>query len=182
MLAFNKLNTFNSPAEDGIPGFAEMTPGEANEDQRDESDILTDQDQTRKMDLLTDDENMGAKSSSLDALEDEPDDFIQGEVDVKTQMDRAADALDSSIHGYESQGDEDSPRGDLGASFQSTPGGLEEVIQKTDQDLATHHQAHDTRDRDGRTGRHGHPTGAFTDIGAGRSGVTRTQDNKNDHR
>lgn len=181
MSLFNKLNLLYAPADDGIPGFASTNAGEANEDQRDEMDILTDQDQTKKIDLLMDDENMGAKSSSLDALEDEPDDFIQGEVDVKTQMDRAADALDSSIHGYESQADEDSPHGDLGASFRSTPGGLEEVIMKTDQDLAEHH-AHDTRARDGRTGRHGHPTGAFTDIGAGRSGVTRTPDHKPNHR
>ncbi len=118
------------------------TPTEEN---RDESDIIADQDQTIKTHLLQDDENMGAHSRALDVLEDEPDDFIQGEIDVKEQMDRTADAMDASLHGYQNQAYEDSPRGELGASFRDTPGGLEEVEMKTDQELALrHHSPHRT--------------------------------------
>jgi hypothetical protein len=123
---------------DPNPSFTNPTPGGAQEDPRDENDIIFDQDQTNASDNLTRDDNMGAISNSLDTLEDEPADFMRGEVDVKEQMDRAASALDDSIHGYESQADEDSPRGDLGASFRDTPGGLEEVEQKTEEDLAQH--------------------------------------------
>lgn len=164
-----------SPDQD-IPGFAQITPGGSSENENDEKDILTDQDQTKKIDLLSDDENMGAKSRSLDELDEEPDEFLRGDIDVKEQMDRAADAMNASLHGYESQADEDSPRGDLGASFRSTPGGLEEVEMKTDEELARRHAHDHHHDRDIRTGHSGHPTGALTDIGAGRSGVTRAPD------
>lgn len=120
------------------PGFTAAVPGSAQENPEDESDILADQDQTNSSEDLTRDENMGATSNSLDSLEDEPADFLRGEIDVKEQMDRAASTMDDSIHGYERQSDEDSPRGDLGASFRDTPGGLEEVAQKTEEDLAQH--------------------------------------------
>lgn len=160
--------------DNSIPGFAASQPGEASENEEDESEILTDQDLTEKLSQWTDDENMGAKSNSLDALEDEPDDFLTGEVDVREQMDRAAAAMDASIHGLQNQGYEDSPRTELGASFQETPGGLEEVEQKTDQALAQQHHT-------GRTGRRGHKTGAYTDLGAGRSATTRIP-NKNEIR
>lgn len=119
-----------------MPGFTQSAGAEIFENKRDESDILADQDQTVPADRLTQDENMGAKSTTLDTLEDEPGDFMRGEVDVKTQMDRAADAVDSSLRGLSNQADEDSPRTELGAAFKDTPGGLEEVEMKTDQDLA----------------------------------------------
>jgi hypothetical protein len=118
------------------PGFTQSGGGDVFENKQDEADILADQDQTIAKDPLTRDENMGAKSTTLESLEDEPADFMRGEVDVKQQMDRAADALESSILGYTNQADEDSPRSELGASFKDTPGGLEEVEEKTDEDLA----------------------------------------------
>jgi hypothetical protein len=126
----------NGRSSDDVPGFARDVPGSDNEDMDDESDILGDQDLTEKTDVLADDENLGAHSKSLDSLEDEPEDFLEGELDVKEQMDRAADAMDASIHGYQNQGAEDSPRTELGAAFKNTPGGIEEVEMKTDQDLA----------------------------------------------
>lgn len=133
---------------DTNPGFTAAVPGSAQENPEDESDILTDQDRTsgQNMDLM-DDENMGASSNSLESLEDEPADFLRGEVDVKEQMDRAASTMDDSIHGYEQQAYEDSPRGDLGATFKDTPGGLEEVEQKTEEDLARH-RGHREPDKD----------------------------------
>lgn len=140
-----------SPANDGggNPGFTDIIPGGASENERDESDILNDQDLTSKINMTADDENMGAKSRTLDSLEEEPDEFIRGDLDVKEQMDRAADALDASLHGYQNQAYEDSPRGELGAAFRDTPGGLEEVEMRTDQALAeakakakAHHHHH----------------------------------------
>lgn len=132
-----------APEEEGgrvtVPGFTAPVAGGASEDESDEADILADQDLTEKL-SRADDENMGAKSESLDMLEDdEPDDFLEGEIDVKEQMDRAADAMDASIRGLQNQGYEDSPRSELGAAFRNTPGGIEEVEMKTDQDLALHH-------------------------------------------
>lgn len=128
------------PGFNPTPGFTNASPtGNDSENKEDESGILTDQDQTAPMNDEPYDENMGAKSNSLDTLEDEPGDFLRGEVDVKEQMDRAADALDRTIHGYVSQADEDSPNGELGAAFRNTPGGLEEVEIKTDRDLARAH-------------------------------------------
>lgn len=135
-----------------VPGFTKTVSGGASEDESDEADILADQDLTEKL-SRADDENMGAKSESLDQLEDEPDLFLEGEIDVKEQMDRAADAMDSSIRGLQNQGYEDSPRSELGAAIKNTPGGIEEVAMKTDQDLALHpppHHKHSGRRRQKR--------------------------------
>lgn len=172
-----------------IPEFTQPTKGEPSENTMDENEILNDQDVTRKLNPHRDDENLGAKSLSYESLEDEPGDFMRGEVDVKEQMDRAADAMESSIFGYQNQSTEDSPRTEIGASFQHTPGGLEEVEQKTDEWLATHSKPRNRHSRDREnldrsnehTGEPGGETGAYTDIGAGRSGVTRkvNPDDKN---
>ncbi|HEY8270960.1 MAG TPA: hypothetical protein VIG33_08725 [Pseudobdellovibrionaceae bacterium] len=129
-----------------IPGFAKDIRGEALENEADEADILGDQDLTEKMDQ-SDDENLGAKSKSLDILEEEPEDFLAGEVDVKEQMDRAANAMEASIQGLQNRAYEDSPQTELGAAFRNTPGGIEEVEMKTDQDLALHHHSPHARKR-----------------------------------
>ncbi len=121
------------------PGFTTGVPGGSVENNRDESGIITDQDQTIPEDALMKDENMGAISNALEPLEDEPADFMRGEIDVKEQMDRAASAMDASIHGYQDQAVEDSPNREIGASFQETLGGLEEVEMKTDEDMARRH-------------------------------------------
>jgi hypothetical protein len=134
---FFKLAPEDSGGRVSVPGFTKTVPGGASEDEADEIEILTDQDLTEKLGT-EDDENMGAKSESLDVLEEEPEPFLEGEIDVKEQMDRAADAMDSSIRGLQNQGYEDSPRSELGAAFRNTPGGIEEVEMKTDQDLALH--------------------------------------------
>ncbi|MGZ3772778.1 MAG: hypothetical protein ACXVCY_07980 [Pseudobdellovibrionaceae bacterium] len=174
-----------------IPEFTQTKTGEASEDSMDEKEIIEDQDVTHKSSVRTDDENMGAKSMSYEFMEDEPGDFMRGEIDVKEQMDRAADALDASLHGYQNQGAEDSPRTEIGSSFKYTPGGIEEVEAKTDQYLATHKKPKNNKaggdgrtvsgtqtEKKGHTGKPGHETGAFTDIGAGKSGVTRKVSSK----
>ena len=63
----------------------------------DESQILTDQDLTNEGDITELDENLGAKSNSLDDLENEPADFLRGEVDVTEQMERTARAMEAVI-------------------------------------------------------------------------------------
>ena len=126
----NENNSTVKSDNDDVPGFAQQVPGGADENMNDESDILSDQDQTEKMELLSEDETMGARSNSLDTLEDEPEDFMEGEIDVKTQMDRTAAGLQASI---------DNPRSELGAAFENTPGGLEEVEMRTDQELGRRH-------------------------------------------
>lgn len=64
---------------------------------RDETQIISDQDMTNEGDITALDENMGAKTNSLDSLEDEPADFVTGEIDVKEQMDRTTRAMDDAI-------------------------------------------------------------------------------------
>ena len=145
------------------PGFTQSHRGEAGENGEDEAIILGDQDQTLQHARTKTDENMGAKSTTLEPMEDEPSDFMRGEVDVKEQMDRAAGALESSVNGYLDSDTEDSV--ELSASFEGTPGGLEEVAEKTDEDLAR------AKGPVRRLQKNGHETGALTDIGAGRSGV-----------
>jgi len=63
---------------------------------RDESQIISDQDMTNEHDIAALDENMGAKTRSLDSLEEEPLDFIQGEVDVVTQIERTTQAMEEA--------------------------------------------------------------------------------------
>tara|TARA_B110001454_G_scaffold219192_1_gene251186 strand:+ start:71003 stop:71359 length:357 start_codon:yes stop_codon:yes gene_type:complete len=63
----------------------------------DESGILADQDMTNEHDITGLDENMGAISNSMDSLEDEPEEFLQGDVDVFTQMNRTTRAMEKAI-------------------------------------------------------------------------------------
>jgi hypothetical protein len=130
-----------------LPEFTKAVEGGSDEEPMAESNILSDQDGTKSMRPDVDDENLGAQSIALDSLENEPTEFMRGDIDVKEQMDRAANALDSSLHGWESQAYEDDPNGDLGASFRATPGGIEEVEMKTDQELAIKHHGGPAKDR-----------------------------------
>ncbi len=128
------------------PTFTNPTPGGSQENPGDETGILLDQDRTapenmRNMEM---DDNMGAISDSPESLEDVPADFIRGEIDVVEQMERAASAMEDSIEGHELQGYEDSPKGDLNSSFRDTPGGVEEVAAKTDEDMARRRHPHQT--------------------------------------
>lgn len=110
-------------------------PRNGNENEADEMQILSDQDETLKHKLSTLDENMGAKTQSLDSLEDETEDFMRGEIDVKEQMDRASNAMARSIRGIQNARSLTDPESELNASFQHTPGGLEEAIMQTDKNL-----------------------------------------------
>ena len=111
-----KLHLVSAERPSASPPFTESTPGRAVENAQDEADILG-----------GDNQNESILIRGVQPIEDEPADFMRGEVDVKEQMDRAARALNGS---------EGSPQGELGSSFKDTPGGLEEVEMKTDQEMA----------------------------------------------
>lgn len=96
-----------------VPEFTQASRGEAVENRGDENRILADRDETND------------EPTEFMNVENEPADFIRGEVDVKTQMDRAANALDSSVRGI---------REKLTEGLQTH--GLEEVEAKTDKALA----------------------------------------------
>ena len=123
-----------------IPPFTQLKRGETTENKIDETEILVDKDETGHDTVKTTVERFQMTDTNLDTLEDLPGDFMRGEVDVKSQMDMAASAMDSSLRGLQDPGSEDSPKGELGASFRDTPGGIEEVAAKTDEFLATHHK------------------------------------------
>ncbi len=101
---------------------------ESTENQNDEVKILSDQDMTLKNDLT--------EASSLENVEDDPKEFVSGEIDVKEQMDRTAHVVADSLAGVQNSRGGRDRRSELAESFRATPGGLEEVIMKTDEDLA----------------------------------------------
>lgn len=76
----------------------------------DEDQILADQDMTNEHDITELDENMGAISNSMDTLENGPDEFLQGDVDVVTQMKRTTRAMNQAID--ESSGRKAHPKPD----------------------------------------------------------------------
>lgn len=78
---------------------------------RDEAQILTDQDMTNEHDITDLDENMGAKSHSMGTMEDEPEDFVSGEIDVVTQMDRTTRHMEEVIQ--QSSGRKAHPKGNI---------------------------------------------------------------------
>ena len=69
------------------------------ENPRDEAMILGDQDQTSEDSQILD-ENMGLDAQSANSLEEEPAEFVRGEVDVVEQMKRTSRAMDDIIHGH----------------------------------------------------------------------------------
>lgn len=126
-------DNINSNTEKNLNTSRNQT-NEVLENRRDEADVLSDQDITTSSRPHEIDENLGAKSRSLGDLEKEPIDFMSGEIDVKEQMDRATEAFEDSILGIQENADGDDPEGELEASYRATPGGLEEVIAKSDKD------------------------------------------------
>lgn len=96
-------------------------PGQATFNERDRADIIRDKDET----LDGAGHEAASGPASLD-LENEPAEFVRGEIDVKTQMDRTVRIARAEARGHH----------ELDDSPDFTPGGLEEVVEKTDQDLA----------------------------------------------
>ena len=74
----------------------------------DEMQIVGDQDLTNEHDIEAPDENMGAISQSLQPSENESAEFMRGDVDVVTQMNRTTRAMDDAIE--ESSGSKAHPK------------------------------------------------------------------------
>jgi len=74
----------------------EIFPETGAENSEDEAAIMADKDQTRDPMSFNQDQPKHRLSNNL---EDEPEDFIEGDVDVKTQMDRTERRLRSHIDG-----------------------------------------------------------------------------------
>lgn len=188
----------------------QVDPKEAFENPEDAALILGDQDETLNGDDLQADDTMGADGGEDNplSLENEPDEFVRGEVDVKEQMDRTTERLDyvatSSLErgardedfgkpgeNVKALGDDDLVPTELGSlSMDEAALQGEELHEKTlDQLMADEadnegpvdggeprRSARDFvegADHPAHLRKHGHQTGAYTDIGAGRSGVTR---------
>lgn len=140
-----------------------MRPEDSDEDfnAEDEANILADQDETHQKNLQANDENIGSDGTDDYALDSA--DFARGEIDVKEQMDRMTAQMDASHHRPLDPDVE--PR---------SPEGIVDATEARMDSLghATHHD-------DGENLipklHKGHGTGAYTDIGAGRSGVTRSR-------
>lgn len=66
------------------------------ENSRDEASIIADKDQTREGRSLNREQSKNTMSRDV---EDEPEDFIEGDVDVKTQMDRAERQFRAQLDG-----------------------------------------------------------------------------------
>lgn len=113
------LNSKALPAED-----TEINDIEKHFNEEDENDILTDQDQLGPLDNTAD--IQGAKSTLSPDLENEPEEFQRGEIDVKTQIDRTTRIARANIQGHH----------DLDDSPATTPGGIEEVAAQTDEEMA----------------------------------------------
>jgi hypothetical protein len=71
-------------------------PGGVEENHSDEVEILGDQDATAKNDDLKRDENLGAKSKTLDDSKDAAEDLNEGNVDIVEPMERAVTSIQPS--------------------------------------------------------------------------------------
>jgi hypothetical protein len=95
----NVVQNNQEVAMEGRKNF-EVPTGDVLENPRDEAIILADQDQTESGDPQAHDENLGQDAQSANNLEEEPAEFVRGEVDVVEQMKRTSRAMDHIIHGH----------------------------------------------------------------------------------
>lgn len=141
-----------------------MRPGESDEDfnGEDEANILADQDETHLKNLQDNDKNIGSDGTDDYALDSA--DFAHGEIDVKEQMDRMTAQMDVTHHRpLDPDVEPRSPQGIVDA----TEARMDSLGHAT-------HRENEKKDCAPRLHK-GHGTGAYTDIGAGRSGITRTR-------
>lgn len=155
-----------SDLDEGVIGPSSFPAGEGVENSEDEAQIVADQDQTGaaamggQMGWASSEDKvmggMGTQDFGLDSGE-----FARGEIDVREQMDRTTARMDASTG-----------RTDELASPGDEQGNVD-IDDITSEAMRTN-DPEDDRYRY-RPTRHGHETGAYTDIGAGRSGVTRSR-------
>lgn len=111
----------STPREKDFGSDLETHPGQASFDERDRSDIIRDKDET-----LDESEREAMSGAPIQDYENEPGEFMRGEIDVKTQIDRTVRITRAEARGHH----------ELDDSPDFTPGGIDEVAEKTDQDLA----------------------------------------------
>jgi hypothetical protein len=151
------MRPFNQDVETVNPETPTMAQNVENAE--DEANILTDQDETLLARPTDTAEYIGSDGTDAD-FGLELGEFARGEVDVKEQMDRTMANMDAGHH---------RPR-HRHATPHSNDGRVDtaEAIQNG---LSNHKQ--DDTEKNHKPASRGHETGAYTDIGAGRSGVTR---------
>jgi hypothetical protein len=143
-------------------GIVEKSDNLGEEDPGDETDIILDQDQTASAEFDANEDNLGGDGSDRPPLESS-DVFEKGRRDVKDQLDRNIRAMNSST----GRNPNDSIMEDE----------IETAEDNDDQSYIVTTSAADFEDKakdEFKNARRGHSTGAFTDIGEGRSSVTRT--------
>lgn len=147
--------------DEGVTGPGSFETGAATENTEDEAQILANQDETRSGALDEDDAVMGGMGTA-DEFGLESGAFARGEIDLKEQMERTTRAFDRATHrepdAFESAAPVD-------------PEGLVDTISARSNGLNNRKPGEDEKNL--RPAR-GHSTGAYTDLGAGRSGVTKT--------
>lgn len=147
--------------EEGVSGADSFAAAAASENTEDEAQILGDQDETRS--ALPDDEDavMGGMGTA-DEFGLESGAFARGEIDLKEQMERTTRAFDRATHRDPASPDAAAP---------VDPQGTMDTIAARSDALNNRHVGEDERKMHVAPG---HETGAYTDLGAGRSGVTKT--------
>lgn len=147
--------------DEGVTGPSSFGAGAASENTEDEAQILGDQDETSSGIPNEVDEVMGGMGTA-DEFGLESGAFARGEIDLKEQMERTTRAFDRATHR-----DPDA----LESAAPVDPEGNVDTIAARSDGLNNRKPGEDEKSM--RPAR-GHETGAFTDIGAGRSGVTKT--------
>jgi hypothetical protein len=84
-------------AREDVGGFSSMI-GDPTENSQDERDILADKDQVLGQDPSKEDPS-AVRGQMSGSVEDEPDDFVRGEIDVVTAIDRTMRDYDDDLRG-----------------------------------------------------------------------------------
>lgn len=134
--------------------------GDAIENAEDEANILADQDETLIADPAANDANIGSDGTEDDFGLD-PGEFARGEIDLKEQMDRTMANMNAGHH---------RPR-DPNSTPHSPDGRIDTAAAIQD---SMSNRIEPANDQKLKPVEKGHETGAYTDIGAGKSGVTKT--------
>lgn len=144
--------TYCSKMDEGVTGPASFQNAEATENEEDEMDIIGDQDET-----IRDDRVMGGIGKSPTPITS--GEFERGEIDMVEQMNRVTRAMDHATH-----------RSVDTAPPARGPEGHIDTTAVTSDNMNNRKPYEDERVQHTQRGE---KTGAFTDLGAGRSGVTR---------
>lgn len=89
------MRPLNQENEEMIPESPNL-PGNGTENSADESDILSDQDETLLADASDNDADLGGDGTDEFGLDNA--EFANGEIDLKEQMDRATANMDAKLH------------------------------------------------------------------------------------